>query len=55
MILLDRDVFFENLDLDKGLLVCENGKKEKKGEIKFVPCDMKKDGEVIVMRGYKTL
>jgi len=27
MILSDRDVFFENLDLDKCTLVCENGKK----------------------------
>ena len=55
MILSDRDIFFENLELDKGTLVCENGKKINKGEIKFVPCDMKKDGEIIQMRGYKTL
>ncbi len=55
MILSDRDIFFENLDLDKGTLICENGKKVQKGETKFIACDMKKDGEVIQMRGYKTL
>mmetsp|Transcript_11854 Transcript_11854/g.20046 ORF Transcript_11854/g.20046 Transcript_11854/m.20046 type:complete len:574 (-) Transcript_11854:171-1892(-) len=52
LVLLEKEVYFENLDIDQGTLVCKNGGKQPKGKIVFQPCDMLNDTEIYKIRGY---
>lgn len=52
LLLSERDVFFDNLDLKNETMVCKNGVKEIQAPIKFTSCS-DRDEEIYRIRGYK--
>lgn len=52
MILGESEIFFENLDLDDGTLVCKDGMKIPAGKVVFLPSE-DEDQEIYRIRGYK--
>lgn len=55
LILLEKEVYFENLDLGQGTLICKNGAKHPRKAITFQKCEPAEDSEIFRIRGYKPL
>ena len=52
LLLVEKDVFFENLDLGAETMICKNGAKNMEGPIAFEPSS-NADVEIYRIRGYK--
>ena len=54
MILAESDLFFENLDLNEGTLICKDGMKIPSCKIVFIPNQDQNEPEIYRIRGYKS-
>ena len=54
MILAESDLFFENLDLNEGTLICKDGMKIPSSKIVFIPNQDQNEPEIYRIRGLVT-